>query len=105
PQDPDCYNVWHSSASREGGLNFISYKNSEVDRLIEEGRRTFDNDKRAEIYNNIHAIIAEEAPYTFLYFPYARIALSKRFKGVEVAPAGIGYNFIEWYVDPGDRRY
>ena len=105
PLDPDCYDVWHSAASKEGGLNFISYKNEEIDRLIEEGRRTFDNKKRIEIYNKIHEIIAEDAPYTFLYFPYERIAISKRFKGIEPAPAGIGYNFIDWYVEPGERRY
>lgn len=105
PLDPDCYNVWHSASSKEGGLNFISYRNEEVDRLTEEGRRTFDNDKRIEIYNRIHEIIADDAPYTFLYFPHARDAISKRFKGIEPAPAGIGYNFIDWYVDPGDRKY
>ncbi len=103
--DPDCYVVWHSASSQPGGLNFISYKNEEVDRLIEEGRRTFDNEKRIEIYNRIHEIIADDAPYTFLYFPYARTVISKRFKGIEPAPAGIGYNFIDWYVDPGDRKY
>jgi len=105
PIDPDCYNVWHSEASREGGLNFISYENERVDELIIAGRRTFDPDEREDIYREIHRIIADDAPYTFLYFPYARIAVSKRFKGIEPAPAGIGYNFIDWYVDSGDWRY
>ena len=103
--DPDCYVVWHSESSKKGGLNFVSYKNEEVDKLIEEGRRTFDNKKRVEAYNRIHEVIAEDAPYTFLYFPYARTAVSKRFRGIEPAAAGIGYNFIDWYVDPGDMRY
>lgn len=103
--DPDCYVVWHSESAKKGGLNFISYKNEEVDRLIEEGRRTFDNNRRIEIYNRIHEIIADDAPYTFLYFPYAKVAISNRFKGIEPAPAGIGYNFIDWYVEPGDRKY
>lgn len=103
--DPDCYVVWHSASSKEGGLNFISYKNEEVDKLIGEGRRTFDKEKRTKIYNRIHEIIADDAPYTFLYFPYARVAVSKRFKGIEPAPAGIGYNFIDWYVDPGNQKY
>ena len=25
--------------------------------------------------------------------------------GIEPAPAGIGYNFIEWYVEPDEVRY
>ncbi len=103
--DPDCYVVWHSDSAKEGGLNFISYKNDEVDRLIEEGRRTFDAQKRVEIYNRIHEIIAEDAPYTFLYFSYATSAISKRFKGIKPAAAGISYNFIDWYVTAGDQKY
>ena len=105
PVDPDCYNVWHSEASKEGGLNFISYNNREVDGLIEEGRREFDVKKRAKIYKRIHEIIADEAPYTFLFFPYATPAVSKRFRGIEPAPAGIGHNFIDWHVTPDERRY
>ncbi|MBU4488574.1 MAG: peptide-binding protein [Candidatus Omnitrophica bacterium] len=105
PLDPDCYVVWHSASKKEGGFNFVSYKNEEVDALIEEGRRTFDKERRIVIYNRIHELIADDAPYTFLYFPYATVAVSKRFKGIDPAPAGIGYNFIDWYVDPGEVKY
>lgn len=105
PQDPDCYNVWHSKSSKEGGLNFISYKNDEVDKLIVEGRTTFDEEKRGVIYRKIHELIAGDAPYTFLYFPYATPAVSKRFRGIEPAPAGISYNFIDWHVTADERKY
>ena len=105
PIDPDAYNVWHSDSTKEGGLNFIGYKNKEVDRLLEEGRETFDQDKRGIIYRKIHEIIAEDQPYTFLYFPYALPAVSKRFKGIEPAPAGISYNFIKWYVPEKEQKY
>lgn len=105
PIDPDNYNVWHSDSTREGGLNFINYKNPEVDRLIEEGRQTFDVEKRKNIYQKIHKILAEEQPYTFLYFPYALPAVHKRFKGIEPAPAGISYNFIKWCVSETEQRY
>ena len=33
------------------------------------------------------------------------IEVNKRFKGIEPAPAGIGYNFIDWYVPEGEVRY
>lgn len=105
PVDPDIYNVWHSSSGNEGGLNFISYKNEEVDSLIEEGRRIFDVEKRAVIYKKIHAILSHEKPYTFLYCPYATPAIDRRFRGIEPAPAGIGYNFVNWYVELEEQRY
>ena len=101
-RDPDLYDIWHSSKTKEGEFNFISYKNEEVDRLLLEGRRTFDFDKRKKIYHRIHEILAEEQPYTFLYVPDALPVLQKRFKGVKKAPIGIWYNLIEWHV-PADR--
>lgn len=97
-RDPDIYAIWHSSKTKEGEFNFISYKNSEVDRLLIEGRQTFDIEERKRIYHRIHEILAEEQPYTFLYVPDALPVLHKRFKGVEKAPIGIWYDFINWYV-------
>ena len=105
PIDPDCYNVWHSEAIKEGGLNFIGYNNPEVDKLIEAARGTYDLDERAKCYRKIHAILAEEQPYTFLYFPYALPAVNKRFKGIIPAPAGISHDFIHWYVPVNEQRY
>lgn len=97
-RDPDMYDIWHSSKTKEGEFNFISYKNEEVDRLLLEGRRTFDQAKRTAIYHRIHEILAEEQPYSFLYVPDALPVLHKRFKGVEKAPIGIWHDFIRWRV-------
>jgi peptide/nickel transport system substrate-binding protein len=97
-RDPDLYDIWHSSKTKKGEYNFIGYKNTEVDRLLVEGRQTFDIEKRKKIYYRIHAILAEEQPYAFLYVPDATPIVHKRFKGVKVEPLGIMYNFIHWYV-------
>lgn len=97
-RDPDIYDIWHSSKTKEGEFNFISYKNEEVDRLLIQGRQTFDIGKRKKIYYKIHDILAEEQPTTFLYVPDALPVLHKRFKGVEKAPLGIWYDFIHWHV-------
>lgn len=105
PVDPDIYSVWHSASSGEGGLNFISYSNEELDKLIEEGRREFNSDRRAEIYRKAHDIIARDAPYAFLFFPYAIPAIENRFKGIEPELAGIGYNFIDWHVNKNNVKY
>jgi peptide/nickel transport system substrate-binding protein len=97
-QDPDQYDIWHSSKTGVKELNFISYRNREVDSLLEEGRGTFDKQKRRSAYFRMQEIIAEDQPYTFLYVPDALPAVSARIRGVEPAPAGIGHNFIKWYV-------
>ncbi len=97
-RDPDIYDIWHSTKTKEGEFNFISYKNEEVDNLLIQGRQTFDIEKRKRIYHRIHEILAEEQPVTFLYVPDALPVLHKRFKGVKKAPIGIWYDFIRWYV-------
>ena len=101
-RDPDLYDIWHSSKTKKGEYNFIGYKNAEVDRLLVEGRRIFDVEKRKRIYYRIHEILADEQPYAFLYVPDATPIVHKRFKGIEVAPLGIMYNFRQWHV-PKDR--
>jgi peptide/nickel transport system substrate-binding protein len=97
-RDPDLYDIWHSSKTKKGEYNFVGYKNAEVDRLLVEGRRVFDMEKRKKIYYRIHEVLAEEQPYAFLYVPDATPIVHKRFKGIEVAPLGIMYNFREWAV-------
>ena len=101
-RDPDLYDIWHSSKTKKGEYNFIGYRNDEVDRLLVAGRRTFNIEKRKKIYYRIHEILADEQPYAFLYVPDATPIVHKRFKGIEVAPLGIFYNFREWTV-PGNK--
>ncbi|MDD5286689.1 MAG: peptide-binding protein [Desulfuromonadaceae bacterium] len=104
-QDPDMYDIWHSSKTKPGELNFIGYKNVEVDRLLVEGRNTFDIEKRKRAYFRIQEILADEQPYTFLYVPDALPVVSARIRGVEPAPAGIGHNQIKWYVPKNEQVY
>ena len=104
-RDPDCYDIWHSSKTREGEFNFIGYNNVEVDKLLEEARRTFDQAKRAKAYHQIHKLIYDDQPYLFLYSQEVLQIVHKRFRNVEVSKIGIGHNFIKWYVPRDEQRY
>jgi len=103
--DPDPFDIWHSSKTKEGEFNFIGYNNKDVDNLIMEGRKTLDQSQRKEIYRKIHKIIFDEQPYMFLYSPNSLVIIDKRFQGINPAPAGIGYNFIKWWVTKSRQRY
>jgi peptide/nickel transport system substrate-binding protein len=111
--DPDAYEIWHSSQI-EKGFNFISYRNSEVDTLWEEGRREYDQEKRKQIYWRIHERIAEDQPYTFLYVPLGISILQKKFallerdpagkevlRPIQMEKAGLLYDLIKWTVPKG----
>ncbi len=100
PMEPDLYDVWHSSKTGPEELNFVSYKNAEVDALIVKARETFDQKLRKRCYDRIQEILAEEQPYLFLYVPDALPIIHARFRGVETAPLGIGWN-LHQVVRPG----
>ena len=103
--DPDQFDIWHSSKTGPKELNHIGFANPEVDRLLDEGRRTFDLEKRKKAYFRIQEILAEEQPYVFLYVPEALPVVHNRFHGIVPAPAGITYNFIKWYVPAALQKH
>ena len=103
--DPDQYDLWHSTKTGPDELNHISYKNPRVDELLEAGRRTFEEARRKAIYGELQEIMAEEQPVVFLYVPETLPVVSSRVRGIEPAPAGISYNFIKWYVPANLQRY
>jgi peptide/nickel transport system substrate-binding protein len=105
PMDPDLYDVWHSSKTGSSELNFISYKNDEVDVLLEKGRGTFNREERKRCYDRIQAILAEDQPYIFLYVPDALPIFNSRVHGIDPAPIGISHNMIWWYVPQGEQKY
>jgi len=96
--DPDQFTIWHSSMTGPKQFNFVGFANPEVDRLLEDGRGTFDLEQRKKAYFRIQEILAEEQPYVFLYVPDALPVVQSRFHGIHPALAGITYNFPKWYV-------
>lgn len=90
PLDSDPYQVWHSSqAELPGSSNHVGFVNPEADRIIEELRRTFDMEKRIELSRQLERLLHEEQPYTFLFSPYALVALAERYRNVRVFSYGI----------------
>lgn len=65
--DNDPKQIWHSGSAKPGGSNFISYSNPKVDKLIDEGRKELDRSKRIKIWQEVYRLIAEDAPYAFMF--------------------------------------
>lgn len=63
----DPKQIWHSSSASKGGSNYGTYKNAEVDKLIDEGRQELDSAKRTKIFKKAYTLIAEDVPYIFLF--------------------------------------
>jgi peptide/nickel transport system substrate-binding protein len=97
--DPDQYAVWHSSQTGPGELNFIGFKDAETDRLLEQGRMTFDPAKRIALYRAFHRRLAQLQPVAFLYAPDSISALSLKFQGLLQTDTGYDwYAATRWYI-------
>jgi peptide/nickel transport system substrate-binding protein len=103
--DPDQFVVWHSSQRGPDQMNRSGYANPEVDQLLEAGRRSCVQKDRIRDYHRMQQILAEDLPVIFLYYRDALPVVSSRIRGVSPAPAGILYNFDEWYVPKAQQRY
>ncbi|HUP63543.1 MAG TPA: ABC transporter substrate-binding protein [Thermoanaerobaculia bacterium] len=88
-QDPDFYYIiFHSRNVPPEGQNRGYYSNARVDRLIEQGRATFDRNKRKQIYGEIQRIVQEDLPYVSLYHQINVAVMDKDLQGYVMYPAG-----------------
>ena len=97
--DPDIYDLWHSSKTKKGEWNFLSYKNAEADRLLEKGRITIAADERKQIYRKMHELLADDQACIFLYNADLLFIAHKRIKGITPSPAGMLSNIVEWRLE------
>ena len=95
--DPDPFNLFHSSQFPPRGQNLVFYSNPEADRLMEEGRRELDQSKRKVIYRQLHALLADDQPYTWTIQVSEKRAVNKRLRDVKESK---GWGFFGWF--PGE---
>jgi peptide/nickel transport system substrate-binding protein len=98
PIDPHImYTLW--SEENIPQLNAGAYVNKEVEALFEEAGKTYDTEFRKEKYGEIQRIIAEDAPYIFLFYNKTWSGQNNRIQGIEPTTLGITWNFEDWYVE------
>ena len=103
--DPDLYQIWHSSQAGPQQLNFVGYKNPDADRLITNLRREYNREKQVGMARELHRIIAHDQPYTFLYVKKTTQLLDKKIVLVEKESDG-SEKFARIYpTRDGNTRY
>jgi peptide/nickel transport system substrate-binding protein len=102
--EPDAYQVWHSSQIANGGSNFIGYRNARVDAILTAYRREFDLEKRKALYKEFQEILNRDQPYTFLFMRKEVLACERRFQNVEALPIG-GVDTNRWWVPKALQKY
>ncbi|HBT83789.1 MAG TPA: hypothetical protein DEB35_10470 [Desulfuromonas sp.] len=100
----DISQLFHSSEIGPWKYNFIGYSNPEVDSLIVESKLTLDHEKRRTINRKLHAILAEENPYTFLWSLTNYAAYHKKLRRVAIHP----YKFFsfadDWFIPEAEQK-
>ena len=97
-QTPDRYDLYHSTANKTG-FNYGSFADAEVDRLLEEGRRTVDPVARRDIYHRLQQRLHDLQPIAFL-FQFAQPVLHDRdLQGI--VPSAVGL----FQFNPGPRAW
>jgi peptide/nickel transport system substrate-binding protein len=102
---PDPFQIWHSSQSEGEGSNYISYNNQESDKILEEYRKEFDENKRIEMMKQWQKLIYDEQPYTFLWSPKSRYIYDVRFKNTRWYNRGNSPLLKEWWVPKSQQKY
>ncbi len=93
-EDPDIFeHIFHSASFPPKRANRGYYSNPKVDALIDEGRRTVDQQKRKEIYAQLQQIVAEDLPYINLWYRDNVLIHSRRVSNVQASHSG-SYDFL-----------
>jgi len=100
--DPDPYVFWHSSQTRDPGLNLALYSNQNVDKNLEKIRQETDEGKRAELLKEFQKTATDDVPALFLYSPNYLYIVNKKVEGVSIqsmaTPEKRFADVENWYV-------
>ncbi|MBW2607065.1 MAG: hypothetical protein JRD05_05450 [Deltaproteobacteria bacterium] len=100
----DISSLFHSAEIGPWKNNFGAYSNPDIDSLIVESKLTLDHEKRRTINRKLHAIIADESPYTFLWTLTNYAAFNKKLRHVAIHP----YKFFsfadDWFIPTSEQR-
>ncbi|MFA9479607.1 ABC transporter substrate-binding protein [Phycisphaerales bacterium AB-hyl4] len=93
----DPFQIFHSSTIPPPGDNATSYSNPELDRLMEQARMTTDEDERRAMWHEVHRILHEDQPYTFLVASQSLLFYDERIRNIKRTQIGLTPP-MEWYV-------
>lgn len=95
--EPDPFQIFHSSQIDNKGDNFVSYRNERVDELSERIREEMDPETRWEMAREVHRIIHEDQPYSFLFGFYEQYFIHRELRGIKIYPGQYPHTMTEWW--------
>jgi len=100
--EPDLYSFWHSSQTKDPGLNLALYSNPDADKILASLREESDPGKRLELYKKFQQTVAEDIPAIFLYSPNFIYVVNKKVQGINISSLVSSeerfQNVANWYM-------
>jgi peptide/nickel transport system substrate-binding protein len=108
--ETDPYQMFHSSQMQDQGDNRMSYSSPRLDKALEVARVTVDPEERMKKWHEVHRILHEEQPYTFLLNRKGLRFIDSRIKNVETTKMGLNWvrddlMMLPWYVPSGQQLH
>ncbi len=102
----DIFQMFHSSQNVEGGDNFMSHHDPELDRLIDTARAEVNEELRMALWHQAEARLVAEQPYTFLFRRHTLAFMDQRIANLEQTALGINLMAVpvEVYIPAPQQR-
>jgi peptide/nickel transport system substrate-binding protein len=101
--DPDPFAFWHSSQSRDPGLNLSGFSNADADKALTNARQTTDTAVRAQNYMQFQSIVEDQIPAIFLNSAIYVYNLPKKVQGAKletiIHPSERFADIKNWYIE------
>jgi peptide/nickel transport system substrate-binding protein len=94
----DLYAQFHTGSI----ANSWNYSNSELDALLEKGRKSFNETERKIVFDQVQDIVVADLPNISLFYPYSATAFNNDFHGISIQSVFLVTQYIlenTWY-DP-----
>ncbi|PWU05629.1 MAG: hypothetical protein C5B47_08745 [Verrucomicrobia bacterium] len=109
----DQYQIWSSTQTKPGLLNFVGYSNPKVDQLLEQIRQEYDRRTIIRLAGELQSTIYHDQPYLFLFVPNETTAVWKnafrvyrpdgrgRYIDTPIIPPKAGWSYYsKWFYRP-----
>ncbi len=89
---------WYSDLE-DNPLNFASYQNKSVDKILDQLEKKGSVNEQAKLYQQFQELIHQDEPITFLYWIDNIVAYNNKISGINVNPLGAIHNCWEWKIN------
>jgi peptide/nickel transport system substrate-binding protein len=106
--EEDPQQIFHSDSIKGVGDNFVSYSSKPLDELIDKARKVVKDEDRMPLWHQVHRILHEDQPYTFMFADQELTVLDNRIKNVQQAKGSADQGLTartEWYVPAALQKH